>query len=256
MPKNAPAQNPLLAFDKKALGEHFALIGVDEAGRGALAGPVVAACVWVFGESMQDPAFTEQAGLFGDSKQLSGKQRGEAMQAIEMLSERGFLRYSWAQASVFEIEKTNILRATATAMDRSVAKLIPQVTQMEPIRFACPDIELFSMPNGQAQTVSILVDGSPLRHFSHPHRNVVKGDSQSLAIGMASIVAKEQRDRIMEQLAPEYPGYGFEQHKGYGTQTHRDALQALGPSPIHRELFLRKILEPRLAETQQELLEL
>ena len=174
--------------------------GVDEAGRGPLAGPVVAAAV------ILDPA-APIAGL-DDSKRLSPRRRADLAGEIR---ERAA---SWAVArvDVDVIDAINILQATMQAMREAVGRLDP-----------APDL--------------ILVDGNRCPDVPCPVRAVVGGDATVAAIGAASILAKVARDREMIEMDRRYPEYGFARHKGYGTQAHRDALLRLGPSPIHRLSF-------------------
>ena len=174
--------------------------GVDEAGRGPLAGPVVAAAV------MLDPA-APIAGL-DDSKRLSPRRRADLAREIR---ERAA---SWAVArvDVDVIDAINILQATMQAMREAVGRLDPTPRQ-------------------------VLVDGDRCPDLPCPVRAVVGGDATVAAIGAASILAKVARDREMIEMDRRYPEYGFARHKGYGTQAHRDALLRFGPSPIHRLSF-------------------
>ena len=187
---------------------HFAqgveiICGVDEAGRGPLAGPVCAAAVIL-------PKGLEIPGL-NDSKKLTDKRRRELMPIIKEQA----LAYGIAFASHEEIDKINILQATFLAMERAVAELKIK-----------PDL--------------LLIDGNRQKDFGINVETVVKGDSRSANIAAASVLAKVTRDDYMEAMALEYPGYGFEIHKGYGTKAHYEALRNLGPSPIHRMTFLKK----------------
>ncbi|MBA4252352.1 MAG: ribonuclease HII [Comamonadaceae bacterium] len=174
--------------------------GVDEAGRGPLAGPVLAAAV------MLDPR-KPIAGL-RDSKKLTPKRRA---QLCELIHDRA-LCCSVAQASVEEIERLNILQATLLAMQRAVAGL-------------------------RLRPTLVLVDGNRLPAFQLPAQAVVRGDDRVAAIAAASIVAKVQRDRLCLDWHAQYPDYGFDRHKGYGTALHLEALQRLGPTPLHRRGF-------------------
>jgi ribonuclease HII len=176
------------------------LAGVDEAGRGPLAGPVVAAAV------ILDPA-RPVAGL-DDSKKLSEKKRD----ALEPLIIERALAFAVGRASVEEIDSINILQATMLAMRRAVAAL--------PLR-----------PS------AVVVDGNRTTDFGLPVESVVGGDARVPAISAASILAKVSRDREMVALDEQYPGYGFAQHKGYGTATHMAALARLGVTPVHRKTF-------------------
>lgn len=183
-------------------GVHL-ICGVDEAGRGPLAGPVCAAAVIL-------PANIVIPGL-NDSKKLLDKRRRELFPVIQEQA----VAYGIAFANHTEIDSINILQATYLAMERAMTKL-----GMKP--------EL------------ALIDGNQTKDFGIPVQAVVHGDSLSASIAAASILAKVTRDDWMLQAAQEYPGYGFEIHKGYGTKAHYEALGRLGPSPIHRMTFLKK----------------
>ena len=180
------------------------LCGVDEAGRGPLAGPVYAAAVML-------PRGCEIPGL-NDSKKLTEKRREELFDVICGKA----LAYGIARAEVAEIEERNILGATMLAMNRAIAKLAP--------------------PPALA-----LIDGNRSAGIAVPSRCIVKGDARCADIAAASILAKVSRDRFMLEMAERYPEYGFEQHKGYGTKLHYERLRQYGPSPIHRPSFLRKM---------------
>ncbi len=180
------------------------LSGVDEAGRGPLAGPVYAAAVIL-------PRGHEIAGL-NDSKKLSAKQREALFDRI--CSEA--VSFGIARAEVEEIESFNILNATYLAMNRALSQLSPQ-----------PSLAL--------------IDGNRNDGIRLPSRCVVKGDARCADIAAASILAKVSRDRYMLEMARLYPEYGFERHKGYGTKLHYERLREFGPSPIHRMSFLRKM---------------
>ncbi len=176
------------------------MAGVDEAGRGPLAGPVVAAAV------ILDPA-RPIAGL-NDSKKLSAKKRELLFNEICEKAQS----YAIAEASVAEIDAINILQASLLAMQRAVEKLAIQ-----------PD--------------KILVDGTFCPKVSMDSEAIIQGDGLIPAISAASILAKVYRDRLMDQLDETYPGYGFKSHAGYGTKKHLEALKTLGVSPIHRKTF-------------------
>lgn len=174
--------------------------GVDEAGRGPLAGDVVAAAV------ILDPQ-RPIAGI-GDSKKLSERQRNTLFEQICNHS----LAWAVGRANVAEIDELNILHASMLAMHRAVAALRPQPER-------------------------VLVDGNRLPRWGYASEAIVKGDAKVPAIGAASILAKVTRDREMQQLHLLYPDYGFARHKGYPTRVHREALQRLGPCPQHRRSF-------------------
>ena len=189
--------------------EGFRVIcGVDEAGRGPLAGPVCAAAVVL-------PPHTRIPGL-NDSKKLTDKKRRELFPVI---CEQA-LAYGIGMATEQEIDEINILQATFLAMQRAMDGL--QVR---------PDLAL--------------IDGNRQKDFGLPVKTVVKGDSLSANIAAASVLAKVTRDDWMIRQATEFPEYGFEIHKGYGTKAHYAALEQYGPSPIHRMTFLKKFYEHR-----------
>ena len=192
-------------FEHAAMEEGFSLIcGVDEAGRGPLAGPVCAAAVIL-------PPDLELEGL-NDSKKLSEKRR----EALYPLICEQALAYGIAFASEQEIDELNILQATFLAMRRAVGQLGLK-----------PDLAL--------------VDGNREPDFGDiPVRTIIKGDSRSANIAAASILAKVTRDRFMLEQDAVYPQYGFAVHKGYGTKRHYAALREYGPCPIHRQTFLKK----------------
>lgn len=185
----------------RARGLRF-IAGIDEAGRGPLAGPVVAAAV-VLPEGFCHP-------LLNDSKQLSHRQR-ETIHAE--LTSRTDIAWAFAIVDAAEIDRINILRATHEAMRRAVALL------SQPVEHA-------------------LIDGLPVRDFPLPQTALVKGDAQCFSIAAASVIAKVTRDRLMLEMDALHPGYEFAQHKGYGTLRHLAALKQHGPCPIHRRTFL------------------
>lgn len=194
-----------LRFEKEAMAEGYNLIcGVDEAGRGPLAGPVCAAAVIL-------PEGCVIEGL-NDSKKLTEKKR-EAL--FDVIKEKS-LSYSIAMASEKEIDEINILQATYLAMNRAVAGLDVR-----------PDF--------------VLVDGNRDPKVGIPTRTVIKGDALSSSIAAASVLAKVTRDRFMLELSQQYPEYQFPKHKGYGTKLHYEMLEKYGISPIHRRSFLKKL---------------
>ena len=194
----------LREIENSLYAEGYKMIcGVDEAGRGPLAGPVCAAAVIL-------PRGLELPGL-NDSKKLTDKKRRELFPIIKEQA----IAYGIGLASHEEIDKVNILQATYLAMERAIAQL-------------------------EGKTDFALIDGNRAKDFGLPVRTVVKGDSLSASIAAASILAKVTRDDIMLEMAEKYPEYGFEVHKGYGTKAHYEALRAHGHSPIHRMSFLKK----------------
>lgn len=179
------------------------ICGVDEAGRGPLAGPVCAAAVIL-------PAYFDILGL-DDSKKLTDKRRRELMPVIK----ENALAYGIAFADHSEIDQINILQATFLAMERAVS-------------------------NMEIKPQLLLIDGNRQKDFGIPTETVVRGDSLSASIAAASILAKVTRDDYMLRMAEQYPQYGFDVHKGYGTKAHYAALTEYGPCPIHRMSFLKK----------------
>ena len=250
-----PKRRQLRGFDLKQIEGLAQLIGVDEAGRGALAGPVVAGAVLVTKEFLEGRWAVARSGKVNDSKQLTPAQRDEVYAEIEQLAREGQLHATCGEATVAEIEEFNILGATKLAMRRALEGIYPPsafAQRTEPDLFASEaEVRAF-----QPQVACrILIDGLALRRFVYPHTAVVRGDARSLCIAMASIVAKVTRDRLMEALETKHPGYGFAQHKGYGTDEHRDALLRLGRCPAHRGAFLRKLMRGRVDPAQLSLFE-
>lgn len=198
------SEHNLWQFEEKYYDQGMKLIcGVDEAGRGPLAGPVCAAAVIL-------PAYIDIPGL-DDSKKLSDKRRRELFPVIKEQA----IAYGIAFANCKEIDEINILQATLLAMERAIGslKVMPEV---------------------------VLVDGNRQKDFGVMSETVVHGDCLSASIAAASILAKVTRDDLMLEMAKEYPQYGFEIHKGYGTKVHYAALTEFGPCPIHRTTFLKK----------------
>ena len=201
------SKTDLWAIENARYSDGVAVIcGVDEAGRGPLAGPVYAAAVIL-------PRGLVIEGL-NDSKKLTEKKRAELFDVITAKA----VAYGIASADEKEIDEINILQATFLAMRRAIAALSVR-----------PDLAL--------------IDGNRDSDFGVPSETVVRGDSLSANIAAASILAKVTRDRVMERFAEEYPQYGFEIHKGYGTKRHYEALREFGPCPIHRQSFLKKFYE-------------
>lgn len=205
MPKLIDHSPRLKEFDKSLLKEGERLIcGVDEVGRGPLAGPVVTAAV-VFDIDTIIP-------YVNDSKKLSEKRREALFEEIT----RGCVAYSIGSVDHQMIDEINILYATKLAMNEAIKNLT-----------AKPDI--------------ILIDAVKLEDIHIRTQSVIKGDAKSFAIAAASIVAKVTRDRLMEEYDSIYPGYSFGSHKGYGTKAHYEAIERLGLCPIHRRSFLKKL---------------
>jgi ribonuclease HII len=189
-----------------------------------------------------------------DSKQLAAAQRDELWGEFEDLAARGRIHAHFGSAAVDEIERFNILGATKLAMRRALEGIYPPGAferKTEPDLFSSLDDRAAFRP---AVSCRVLIDGLELRHFPYPHTGIVNGDARSLCIAMASIIAKVARDREMRGLDAQFPGYGFAQHKGYGTDEHRAAVLRLGRCPQHREMFLRKLLARREDPAQMDFL--
>ena len=189
-----------------------AVAGIDEAGRGPLAGPVVAAAVMFSPDICREQALLALWGL-NDSKKLSPKKRAGLESAIKALA----LCYAIGWQNQRQIDRYNILEATRLAMLRAIAAL-----------------------NREPQ--HLLIDGNPVHDMPAPQTAIVGGDGKSLSIAAASVLAKCFRDRLLEQWDSLYPVYGFAKHKGYGTQAHIQAIAAYGPCPLHRATFMPKKL--------------
>lgn len=186
------------------------IVGVDEAGRGPLAGPVVSAAVKI---KTYDPRFEK----INDSKKISEKLREELFDVILANCFVGV-----GIATVEEIDDINILNATFLSMRRALEDL---------------------KENDGVNFEKVMVDGNhKIREYSGQQEALIKGDGKSLSIAAASIIAKVTRDRIMNLIGREYPQYGFEKHKGYGTKQHREAILEIGVTPVHRKTFLKKII--------------
>ena len=241
----------LRGFDLKQIQGVNGLIGVDEVGRGAFAGPVVAAAVMITREFLESRWAIVKSGRVNDSKLLTPDQRAELWEEFEKLSASGVIHAHFGSASVLEIEQHNILGATKLAMRRALEGIYPPEAfapeRTEPDLFSSIEERSTFTP---AVSARVIIDGLALRNFPYPHRAFVDGDARSLCIAMASIVAKVVRDRQMVQLDQEFPGYGFAQHKGYGTEEHREAVLRLGRCVQHREMFLRKLLAVRVDPAQ------
>ncbi len=190
---------------EQAFGDYEYICGIDEAGRGPLAGPVIAAAVILPKDS--------ELLYVNDSKQLSSKLRESLFDQIKAEA----LSYAIGSASHARIDEINILQADYEAMRQAVEALDPS-----------PQL--------------LLNDAVIIPGLSIPQKSIIKGDAKSYSIAAASVLAKVTRDRIMEQYDELYPEYGFAKHKGYGTKEHREALKKYGPCPIHRQTFIKKVM--------------
>jgi ribonuclease HII len=196
-------------FERQLRAQGCRLVaGVDEAGRGPLAGPVVAAAV-IFPSEWCESGFDKRLRGLNDSKQLTELQREEFFAILISLPE---VRYTVSVVDAAMIDHINILQATHRAMNDALARLLPQ-----------PD--------------HVLVDGNPVKSMMYPNTAIVQGDGRSYSIAAASVIAKVTRDRLMHDFHQQFPAYGFAAHKGYGTPEHLTAIAAHGPCPIHRRSF-------------------
>jgi ribonuclease HII len=239
----------LWTHDWRAVQGHAGLVGVDEAGRGCLAGPVVAAAVWLAADFYADRQRRREARGIDDSKKLSPEEREGKYAVLEKWRAEGCTTFAVREASVAEIAEHNILGATRLAMDRCLRALHAVANGLP----TGEEMPLFTVEKATIKPVRILVDGRKLRPFAWPHEGLVGGDGKSLAIAAASILAKVTRDRRMAEMDGEYPGYGLARHKGYATDEHCAAIRKLGPCREHRALFLRKVTARGEANAQPEM---
>ena len=209
---------PTLVEEEKMWRNGQYIIGVDEAGRGPLAGPVMAAAVAI----MINDKCEELLNLgVNDSKKLSPKKREEI---FKILTSHPLVLWSVGEASEKEIDEINILQASLLAMRRAVEKLIDKNDRLERENF------------------SVYIDGREvIPNLTANQKSIINGDAKVFSIAAASIIAKVTRDRLMLKYAEKYPQYGFEKHKGYGTKQHYEMIQKHGICRIHRRTFLKKI---------------
>jgi ribonuclease HII len=213
---------PSLQHERVVWRAQHLLVGVDEAGRGPLAGPVVAAAV-VF-----PPGSGPVRGL-RDSKMLPALVRERLAQKIRTR----VLGYAVGAASAREIDRLNIRVATALAMRRAIARLLRLApVALLPLVADCPP-----PPNSQLGICRILIDGLPLPEIGYPHEALIDGDARCVSIAAAAILAKVTRDCLMHRLAPRYPAYHWDTNVGYGTPEHHDGLRERGPCRHHRQSF-------------------
>lgn len=199
----------MLAYETSAWAEGYTQVaGIDEAGRGPLAGPVVAAAV-IFDPDFVRAEQHQALRKLTDSKKITASVRDLF---FELLTQSPHVRYGVGRIEAPDIDALNILRATHQAMAQACEMLDP-----------LPELAL--------------VDGRPVKGLPCPHRAIVKGDAQSLSIAAASVIAKVTRDRLMDDWDRAHPEYGFAQHKGYGTRAHLEALKQHGACPCHRLTF-------------------
>ncbi len=241
----------LADFDKDYLMGRSGVVGVDEAGRGAFAGPVAAAAMFIPAAFFADKVLAERLSLLNDSKQISEETRAAIFEDFEILKKGGKLDFEAAFASVEEIEKINILEATSLAMARAV-KILDERNALR-LRANSYSATLFGEGDADLSKALVLVDGRAVKSLPYRHVAIVKGDAKSFAIAAASVVAKVTRDRFMEKLALDHPQYGFEKHKGYGTAQHSQSLLVYGASKAHRKSFLKNLRAEPIKDSQIEL---
>ena len=236
--------NPLWTYDRKAAKGLPGIVGVDEAGRGCLAGPVVAGATLLSAGFFSKASNRRKCAEVNDSKQLDQAKREKLYEILESLMTAGELWFATGKASVDEIERENIVGGTCLAMGRAMDALAELSGGLWKPRGKDDLVEGLFVTEGAASEASwlVLVDGRPMKRLSYLHEGLVKGDTLSLSVAMASIAAKVTRDRLMARMAEWYPEYDFASNKGYGARKHLRALQELGPTPDHRPRFLRKIL--------------
>ena len=220
--KKADSHGDRFAFEREVSKQGITLVaGVDEAGRGPLAGPVVAAAVILPAEWFQSGLPQALEGL-NDSKQLTRSQRDHFFKILHTLEG---IRFGIASVHSNEVDRINILQATYFAMKAALAQLLPSPQH-------------------------VLVDGVSVRSLQFSQTAIVKGDGKSYSIAAASVLAKVTRDRMMEEYDGQWPAYGFAVHKGYGTVEHLAALSKHGPCPIHRRSFA-PLRQPELFSAAQ-----
>jgi len=234
--------NPLWTYDRKNTKGLAGLVGVDEAGRGCLAGPVVSGAALLPVEFFAKATNRRHCAEVNDSKQLDEAKREKLFHTLERLRDRAQLWFATGEASVDEIEKENIVGGTCLAMKRAMQALGEQCGGLWRPQFKEEAEGLFSQRALSSESWLVLVDGRPMKRLPYAHKGLVKGDTLSLAVAMASIAAKVTRDRLMRKLDEDFPAYDFASNKGYGAPNHLRALDQCGPTKVHRPRFLKKIL--------------
>lgn len=234
--------NPLWTYDRKRINSFAGIIGVDEAGRGCLAGPVVAGAVLLPSSFFKKALNRKKCADINDSKQIKEVEREVLFEHIKKLGEDRELIWASGQASVEEIETENIVGATCLAMKRAMDEVSCKSKKMW-MPQEKSEHNLFSDLSKKDQASWIVsVDGRPMKRLPYLHDGIIKGDTVSLAIAMGSLVAKVSRDRLMRKLSVKFPGYDFSSNKGYGSPKHLAGLRSDGPCKHHRPRFLRNLL--------------
>ncbi len=242
--------NPRWTYDRKLAKGRCGVVGVDEAGRGCLAGPVVAGCVILPAEFFKDAKNRSTVDKINDSKQFHEEKRESLFHSIQKLIESEKIFGATGSASVSEIEEHNIVGATCLAMQRAMELVSQRSDKLwKPVM---SEGALFDSSDRKNNKWAVLVDGKPMKKLSYSHQGLVKGDTLSLAVAMASLLAKVTRDQLMKKLDLEFPDYGFASNKGYGAPVHLQALTNLGPTVCHRPRFLRNLLNEEEIESPAE----
>ena len=233
--------NPRWTHDRKLAKTHLGVVGVDEAGRGCLAGPVVAGAVILPSPFFGDAKNRKLTAEMNDSKQFDEKKRESLYSRVLELAENKVLFGATGKASVEEIEEHNIVGATCLAMQRAMDAASCKYAGLWKPELTS-SMELFENNRDQGKDWIVLVDGKPMKKLPYKHAGLVKGDTKSLAIAMASMLAKVSRDRFMRELHNQFPEFGFNSNKGYGAPVHLRDLRECGATEHHRPRFLRNLL--------------
>ena len=244
--------NPRWTYDRKEAKRSLGIVGVDEAGRGCLAGPVVAGAVVLPAEFFLKSANRKACSEMNDSKQFAEDRREELYAVILGLAERGELFWASGEASLEEIETENIVGATCLAMKRAMDGASEKSKGLWSPEPKSED-DLFSTIGSSQEDKRWItrVDGRPMKKLPYELSGLIKGDTFSLAVAMGSLIAKVTRDRLMRKFAEEFPDYDFSSNKGYGSPNHLKALKESGPTRLHRPRFLRNLL-PVSEEAKEE----
>lgn len=222
--------SPDFSREKEYRDKGYLIIGVDEVGRGALAGPIVAGAV-LFQSGTKNPVQGNEKDekiIINDSKKLTAKQRERAAEWIY----KNCWAYGIGEAGVAEINRIGIGSANRLAMKRAVRNLKSQISKIK--------------SKSKILNLYILVDGYRVKYLAKHQEGIIHGDAKCFSIAAASIIAKVYRDRLMHDLAVKYRGYGWEQNAGYGTKKHCEGIKEKGICRIHRKLFVRKILGSKM----------
>lgn len=251
-------QFPRLRHDRRKAPPGGWLVGVDEAGRGAWAGPVVAAAVAVPAAFLGGGWCRRLAPLVDDSKRVDPAVRERLVRELMRAVAAGRVGATTGQADVAEVEALNVLGATRVAMARALAALeaMEGMPRLPRVDEAADQLQLFGEPPPIGPPVVLLVDGLPVRPFAYRHEALVKGDGTSFVVALASLLAKVTRDRWMMALEDRLPGWGWASHKGYGVPAHAALITEKGPCEEHRATFLRNLMEKASVEKIEVLFDL